>query len=98
MKVTLGDFHIEDHSGYPKTLDVGKIYDKDAELYQERILSRRNMEEREDMLELELIMFHSVDHLCPISRQEEFKTFDKHVKIRMKSLQLRFMMEYMFRI
>ena len=46
-----------------------------------------------------MTMFHyPLAKLCPISWQEEYQRFDKFVKITMKSIRFRFLMEYMFRM
>ena len=51
------------------------------------------------MMELYIIMPHyPTERTCAISRKEDFKMFDKMVKIDIKSLNLVFLMEYIYRM
>ena len=46
-----------------------------------------------------MIMPHyPMERTCFIARKEEFKMFDKMVKLDIKSLNLVFLMEYIFRM
>ncbi len=51
------------------------------------------------MMEIKMVIPHyPLERTCHIARQEEFTTFDKTVKIEIKSIHLVFLMEYLFRI
>lgn len=51
------------------------------------------------MMELQIVMpHHPMERTCSIARKEDFKMFDKMVKIDIKSLNLVFLMEYLFRM
>ena len=51
------------------------------------------------MFTMHMIMFHyPLEKTCHIARKPEFQTYDKHVKIELKSITLTFLMEYLYRV
>jgi hypothetical protein len=50
-------------------------------------------------MEMRVLLFHNpLQRACPLSRKDEYSSFDKHVKINLKTMRINFLMEYLFRL
>ena len=99
MQVQMGNLEIIDHTCYPKTLDPFKQYTSRDQLQSQKILSRRSLVHNDHMLDMEMVMFHyPLERTCHLARKPEYESYDKHVRIELKSMKLLFLMEYLYRV
>ena len=96
------NLQIKDNTNYPRTLDPTLRYNSQSKLEQFEILSKRNGGEdslKDPTMEMRVLLFHNpLERACPMSRKEEYRCFDKHVKINLKTMRINFLMEYLFRL
>ena len=99
--IKIGNLTISDNTRYPKTLDPTLLYSAKTLVTSEPILRSKKIDQsaNHNMMELKMVLPHyPMERTCSITREEKFKMFDKMVKIDIKSMNLVFLMEYMFRM
>ena len=101
IMMNIGNLTISDNTCYPKTLDPLHIYSAKIPVESQPILSGKKIDQsaNHNMMELKIVLPHyPMERTCSIARKEEFKMFDKIVKIDIKSMNLVILMEYLFRL